>query len=54
MNSARFYEEDFSGFLQQLVDSKQLELMQEGITKLVIDKGYDILSKKQSFRLHDR
>lgn len=54
MNSARFYEEDFSGFLQQLVDSKQLEPMQEGITKLVIDKGYDILSEKQSFRLHDR
>lgn len=47
MNSARFHEEDFSGFLQQLVDSKQLEPMQEGITKLVIDKGYDILSEKQ-------
>ena len=34
MNSARFYEEDFSGFLQQLVDSKQLEPMQEGYYKV--------------------
>lgn len=47
MDSLRFYEEDLSGFLQQLVQSKQLESMQEGITKLVIDKGYDNLSVKQ-------
>ena len=52
MNSARFYEEDFSGFLQQLVDSKQLEPMQEGITKLVIDKGMTFYPKsKEKFSI---
>ena len=47
MNNDRFYEEDFNSFLQHMIDSKRLEPIQEGITKLVIDKGYDALSVKQ-------
>lgn len=47
MDTRRFHEEGFNDFLQELVDSEQLEPMQKGITKLVIDKGYDILSDKQ-------
>ena len=44
MDSIRFNEEDFNGYLEQLIESGRLDLMQSGITKLVIDKGYDALS----------
>jgi len=47
MDTTRYNEDDFTGFLQELIDSNQLEPMQKGITKLVIDKGYDALSFKQ-------
>ena len=47
MDSIRFNEEDFNGYLEQLIESGRLDLMQSGITKLVIDKGYDALSPKQ-------
>lgn len=49
MNEKRFYEEDFSSFLEELVDSWHLESKQAGITKRVIDKGYDSLSLKQKY-----
>ena len=41
MDSIRFNEEDFNGYLEQLIESGRLDSMQSGITKLVIDKGYD-------------
>ncbi|MEA4918159.1 hypothetical protein [Proteiniphilum sp.] len=47
MDQKRFIEEDFNGYLNQLIESHRLEPIQEGITKLVIDKGYDFLSIKQ-------
>lgn len=47
MNSTRFNENDFNGYLKQLIESGRLDSMQSGITKLVIDKGYAILSPKQ-------
>ena len=45
MDSLRFNEEDFNEYLEQLIKSGRLNLMQAGITKLVIDKGYDVCSK---------
>lgn len=47
MNSVRFNEEDFNWYLEQLIKSDRLDSTQSGITKLVIDKGYDVLSPKQ-------
>lgn len=47
MDSLRFNEEDFNEYLEQLIKSGRLNLMQAGITKLVIDKGYDVLSFRQ-------
>ena len=50
MDSGRYAEEDFNGFLQELIDSKRLsDSKEEGIAKLVIDKGFDSLSEKQKF-----
>lgn len=47
MDSIRFNEEDFNEYLEQLIESGRLDSMESGITKLVIDKGYDALSPKQ-------
>ena len=47
MDNIRFNEEDFNGYLYQLIESGKLDSMQLGIAKLVIDKGYEILSPKQ-------
>lgn len=43
MDSIRFNEEDFNGYLEQLIESGRLDLMQSGITKLVIDKGLSLI-----------
>jgi len=45
----RYQEDDFNGFLQELIKSDRLESKEEGITKLVLDKGYDALSQKQKY-----
>jgi hypothetical protein len=42
-------EEDRKAFLRQLIDGDRLEDAALGITKLVIDKGDDVLSEKQKF-----
>lgn len=48
MEKRRYLEEDFDGFIQELVNGKRLsDSKEEGIAKLVIDKGYDSLSDKQ-------
>lgn len=50
MNRSRYAEEDFNEFLQKLIDTKRLsDSKEEGIAKLVIDKGFDTLSEKQKF-----
>lgn len=47
MNSERYYEVDFSEYLEKLVSSGKLNSMQTGIIKLVIDKNLSVLSEKQ-------
>lgn len=47
MDKMRFLEDDFKGYLEQLIELGRLEPMQSGITKFVIDEGYDSLSPKQ-------
>lgn len=50
MDCGRYTEEDFNEFLQELIDSKRLsDPKEEGIAKLVIDKGFGSLSEKQKF-----
>jgi hypothetical protein len=50
MDKSRFLEEDFNDFLKELLDGQMLgDSAAEGITKLVIDKGYDSLSDKQRY-----
>ena len=50
MKRNRFLEEDFTSFIQELVDNKRLnDLKEEGIAKLVIDKGFEFLTEKQKF-----
>ncbi len=52
MEEKRFYEEDFRDFLYQLIEDKRLNEDKEyGIAKLVVDKGFEILSDKQKFTL---
>jgi len=50
MDTKRFGEEDFNEFIQELIDNKRLnDSSEEGIAKLVIDKGFESLSSKQKF-----
>ncbi len=49
MENIRYNEDDFEGFLKELISSGRLELKEVGITKLYLDKGYDALSDKQRY-----
>ncbi len=49
MTNERYNEEDFEGFVQQLIDSGRIEGKEAGIAKLMLDKGYDALSQKQRY-----
>lgn len=50
MNTELNYEEEeFKGFLEQLISSNRIEGMEAGITKFVIDNGYETLSVKQKY-----
>ena len=49
MNKGRYYEEDFKGFLEQLISSGRIEGKESGIAKFVIDNDYDSLSDKQKY-----
>ena len=49
MTNERYNEEDFEGFVQQLIDSGRIEGKEAGIAKLMLDKGYDALSQKQKY-----
>ena len=47
MNKEFYNEEGFKGFIQGLIDLHKLNETAEGISKLVLDKGYNTLSEKQ-------
>ena len=49
MRIERYQEEDFNGFVNELISSCRLEGKEAGIAKLVLGKGYDNLSEKQKF-----
>ena len=50
MDKNRYFEEDFVSFVQELLDRKCFnDSKEEGIAKLVIDKGFESLSDKQKF-----
>lgn len=50
MKRARYEEEDFNGFLTELIQGNRFNDSKEaGITERVIDKGFDSLSDKQKF-----
>ena len=49
MRKERYHEEDFNGFVEELINSSRLEGKEAGIAKLMLDKGYDSLSEKQKF-----
>ena len=45
----RYLEEDFEGFVDDLIKSGRLDEKQGGIAKRMLDKGYDSLSDKQKY-----
>ncbi|MCR4811922.1 MAG: hypothetical protein K5867_04925 [Bacteroidales bacterium] len=49
MRKERYEEEDFEGFVQDLIKSGRLDDKEIGISKLMLDKGYDSLSEKQQY-----
>lgn len=49
MNKEIFIEEDFEGFVQDLINSGRIEDKEAGIAKSMLDKGYESLSEKQKF-----
>ena len=51
MNNVRYYEEDFKGFLEQLISSGRTEGKEAGIAKFFIDNNYESLSDKQKYVL---
>lgn len=44
-----FFEEDFKGFVEDLITSGRLDDKEIGISKRMLDKGYDSLSDKQKY-----
>lgn len=49
MRKETYREEDFNGFVEELINSSRLVGKEAGIAKLMLDKGYDSLSEKQKF-----
>lgn len=49
MKKERYQEDDFEGYLEDLIKSGRLEPIQIGITKYCIDNGYEALSTKQKY-----
>lgn len=49
MKQLRYNEEDFEGFVQDLINTKRIEGKEAGIAKQMLDKGYGSLSDKQVF-----
>lgn len=49
MKTERFLDEEFKGYVQELINAGRLEDKELGIAKRMLDKGYDSLSDKQKF-----
>ncbi|MDN0023367.1 hypothetical protein [Leyella lascolaii] len=49
MKTERYLEEDFEGFVEDLIKSGRLEDKEFGISKRMLDKGYGSLSDKQKY-----
>ena len=49
MKVIRYNEDDFEGFVQDLINTGRIEEKEAGIAKLMLDKGYDKLSDKQKY-----
>lgn len=49
MKTERYLEEDFEGFVEDLIKSGRLEDKEIGISKRMLDKGYSSLSDKQKY-----
>ncbi len=50
MDTKRYLEDDFNEFLKELINNNNLnDLKEEGITKQVIDKGFESLTDKQKW-----
>lgn len=50
METNRYSEEDINSYLQELLDNDSLnDSKEKGIVKLVIDKGFDMLTSKQKY-----
>lgn len=49
MKTERYLEEDFEGFVEDLIKSGRLEDKEFGISKRMLDKGYGSLSNKQKY-----
>lgn len=49
MENKRFMEEDINYFLEELINLNCLDDPAKGISKLVIDKGFNSLSEKQQY-----
>ncbi|PDP67939.1 hypothetical protein [Prevotella intermedia] len=45
----RYSEEDFNSFVQELIDSDRLEGKELGISKRMLEVGYDQLTNKQKY-----
>jgi hypothetical protein len=52
MENEDLFNEEFKGFIQELVENWYLEGKEAGIAKLMLDKGYEALSDKQKFVLN--
>lgn len=49
MKEQRYLEEDFNGFVEDLINSGRLEDKELGIAKRMLDKRYESLSDKQMY-----
>ena len=49
MNKYRYNEDDFEGFVSDLISSGRIESKEAGIAKYMIGNGYESLSEKQKF-----
>lgn len=49
MNTERYLEENFNGFVEELIHSNHLNDTEKGIAKQMLDLGYGSLSDKQKY-----
>ena len=49
MDRNLFYDDEFEGFVEDLINSGRIEDKELGIAKRMLDKGYDSLSVKQKY-----